>query len=97
MRNADAKHLFGILNCPNPLIFKCLRGPYTQAELAKALEIREQNVREWESGRGKPAPGHMRALLAHFRDWTRELQWPAMEILIAASTGTRRTKTEGKP
>lgn len=90
MRIADARHLFGVLNSASTLTFKLLRGPFSQAELSDTLHVRETNIREWESGRAKPTPAHLRDLLMHFRDWTRELGWPGLDILIAANTRKRK-------
>lgn len=90
MRSNEAKRLFGIVNYPNPLTCRHLRGPYSQTEMAAALGTRAKSVTDWETGRTAPSPSALRVLLDHYRKWTANLSLPTWDLLLAAHTKGRR-------
>lgn len=85
------RHPFGIANSLDCLTIRVLRGPYTQAELAKVLEIDISNIQKWEKGEVSPSMGNLRALLTHYNDWTSKLAGPALDILRLKSPRKRDT------
>jgi transcriptional regulator with XRE-family HTH domain len=101
--NSQTRHPFGIANSLDCLTLRVLRGPYTQAELSKVLELNTSNIQKWEAGEVSPSMGNLRALLSHYNDWTGKLAGPALDILRLKSatrrpppTSTNRRK-EGRP
>ena len=86
----SAKHLYGIIKCPSPLILRLLRGCTSQTRLGAILEVGPNTVTDWETGNGQPNPDNLHALLKHYTKWTRELGWPGLDILTAAAESEER-------
>lgn len=50
-------------------LVQVLRGPYSQRELSLILSVKQQQLSDWERGRTRPNPTHLRALLRHSKTW----------------------------
>ena len=103
----SAKHLYGIINHPSPLILRLLRGCTSQTRLASKLKVATNTITDWERGISQPTPDNLSSLLAHFTDWTRALAWPGLDILTAAAEseehqtkrpqGIQKQRTSARP
>ncbi len=58
---------------PSKRLFRVLRGPYSQGELARILGTEQQQVAEWEGRRVEPGPRNIRLLFEHYNAWTTRL------------------------
>jgi len=50
-------------------LVKRLRGPFTQAEAAKAAGCSVQSIEDWEAGRTRPKKPPLRKLIDHAIEW----------------------------
>lgn len=92
--------LYQTLGLPRPSkqLFRVLRGPYSQDELARKLAVMNTTVQDWEARRTDPQPQYLRALMEHYRSWTRKMgvdplkgQWRAPGLR------TGRAEPEDRP
>jgi len=79
--NPLAKQVYGMLEGQENQIFRVLRGPYSQAELAKILQTHQDVVLKWERGHAAPQADHVRGLLKHAHTWTAEIGLRLVDLL----------------
>lgn len=65
---------------PSRRLFRALRGPYSQEELARAIGTEQSSVSAWESRTAHPSPRYLRKLFAHYRAWTGELGFDPLNL-----------------
>lgn len=83
-RKPSVYRLLGLPQASKQL-FRVLRGPYSQDELARKLKIQPTTVQDWEARRTDPQPEHLRALHAHFLAWTRTAKCDPRRLLTPAA------------
>jgi len=88
MEKNSARLLYGVLNHPSTQVLKLLRGPIPQSALATQFHLNINSISDWETGRSQPAPGNLFDLLHHYMKWTRQLGWPALDLLLIAAEET---------
>ena len=93
----NAKHLFGIIKCPSPLILRLLRGCTSQTRLGSTLKVKASTIQGWETGVNTPTPDNLQAILKHFTRWTRDLGWPGLDLLCAAAESEERELATKEP
>jgi len=94
MRQPSIYRLLGLPR-PSKHLFRILRGPYSQDELARTLKVYPQTVQSWEQRRADPAAEHLRALHEHFLKWAKRAGCDPRRLLTpAAALRTRRADEE---
>ena len=86
------RHPFGTDNPLTRKEVRLLRGPYTQGELAKELDLGVTAIQEWELGTFHPSMGNLRALLKHYNTWTSDLAGPALDFVLPQNPKRGRRK-----
>lgn len=90
--NQLTKHLFGIFEGQEVAIYRILRGPYSQIELGEILGVDSSAVFRWETAQVTPQPEHLRALLIHAVQWTKQLDLKLPDLLDEHSRRRRDPK-----
>lgn len=90
--NTLAKQVYGMLEGKEKQIFRVLRGPFSQAELASILDTHADCVLKWERGHTTPQADHVRGLLKHAHTWTAEIGLKLIDLL--AEYDARRMRDE---
>lgn len=49
-----------------------LRGPYSQVECAKSIDIAPTTLQAWDDGKAQPNPESLRKLLDHYIRWKKQ-------------------------
>lgn len=91
MEKTCTKQMTGIAKCLETKTLRMLRGPYSQAELALRLQVSQNAITDYESGRFSPRMRVLRGLLVHYNEWTAKLAGPALDLITP-----NRRKAGGK-
>ena len=94
MTNSLTRHLFGIFEGQDTFIYRVLRGPYSQDELASKLGVDPSAILRWETTPATPQPEHLRNLLIHAVGWTKMLDLKLSDLL---EEHTRRHRDRKPP
>lgn len=89
---------------PSKQLFRVLRGPYSQEELARKLEVYPDSIARWEARLSDPEPANLRHLVEHYRAWTKKMgvdplkgQWRAPGLRTGRAEPEDRPVTAAAP